>query len=47
MGLSQATINTYAKRIRAKLNATNKAELTRLAIQLGHLGDDGTVNPAA
>lgn len=47
MGLSQATINTYAKRIRAKLNATNKAELTRLAIQLGHLSDDRTASPAA
>jgi DNA-binding NarL/FixJ family response regulator len=39
MGLTQATVNTYAKRIRGKLNATNKAELTRLAIQLGHLDD--------
>jgi len=47
MGLTQATVNTYAKRIRAKLNATNKAELTRLAIQLGHLTDDRTANPAA
>ncbi|MFI5935011.1 LuxR C-terminal-related transcriptional regulator [Actinoplanes sp. NPDC051494] len=37
MGLSQATVNTYAKRIRAKLNANNKAELTRRAIELGHL----------
>jgi DNA-binding NarL/FixJ family response regulator len=41
MGLSQATINTYAKRIRAKLNVSNKADLTRLAIELGHLDDDG------
>jgi DNA-binding NarL/FixJ family response regulator len=40
MGLSQATINTYAKRIRSKLNVNNKAELTRLAIQLGHLAED-------
>jgi len=47
MGLTQATVNTYAKRIRAKLNATNKAELTRLAIQLGHLTDDRTAHPAA
>ncbi|MFC0527166.1 LuxR C-terminal-related transcriptional regulator [Phytohabitans kaempferiae] len=31
MGLSQATVNTYAKRIRAKLNVNNKAELTRMA----------------
>jgi DNA-binding NarL/FixJ family response regulator len=37
MGLSQATVNTYAKRIRAKLNVNNKAELTRVAIELGHL----------
>jgi DNA-binding NarL/FixJ family response regulator len=37
MGLSQATVNTYAKRIRAKLNVSNKAELTRMAIELGHL----------
>jgi DNA-binding NarL/FixJ family response regulator len=39
MGLSQATVNTYAKRIRAKLKATNKAELIRIAIELGHLAD--------
>lgn len=37
MGLSQATIDTYAKRIRAKLNVNNKAELTRMAIELGHV----------
>ena len=37
MGLSPATVNTYAKRIRAKLNVNNKAELTRVAIELGHL----------
>jgi DNA-binding NarL/FixJ family response regulator len=37
MGLTEATINTYAKRIRAKLHASNKAELTRKAIQLGHV----------
>jgi len=40
MGLSQATINTYAKRIRGKLKVTNKAELTRIAIELGHFGDN-------
>ena len=39
MGLSEATVNTYAKRIRAKLNASNKAELIRRAIELGHLSD--------
>ena len=32
MGLSQATVNTYAKRIRAKLAVGNKAELTRAAV---------------
>ena len=47
MGLSLATVNTYAKRIRAKLKATNKAELTRIAIELGHLTDDYSVHPAA
>lgn len=36
MGLSKATVNTYAKRVRAKLKVTNKAELTRAAIRLGH-----------
>lgn len=39
MGLSQATINTYAKRIRAKLKVNNKAQLTRIAIELGHVGE--------
>jgi DNA-binding NarL/FixJ family response regulator len=46
MGLSQATVNTYAKRIRHKLSAGNKAELTRMAIELGYL-DDGPRHPAA
>ena len=40
MGLSPATVNTYAKRIRGKLNVGNKAELTRVAIALGYLSDD-------
>jgi DNA-binding NarL/FixJ family response regulator len=39
MGLSQATVNTYAKRIRGKLKVNNKAELTRIAMDLGHLGE--------
>jgi DNA-binding NarL/FixJ family response regulator len=47
MGLSQATVNTYAKRIRAKLKATDKAELTRIAIDLGHFDDDYSIDPAA
>lgn len=47
MGLSQATVNTYAKRIRAKLNVSNKAELTRMAIELGHLSPPRIRRPAA
>ncbi|MFY1672106.1 LuxR C-terminal-related transcriptional regulator [Plantactinospora sp. WMMB334] len=47
MGLTEATVNTYAKRIRAKLNAGNKAELTRMAIELGHMSSDGRRFPAA
>ncbi|MEV4346930.1 response regulator transcription factor [Actinoplanes sp. NPDC049596] len=37
MGLTEATVNTYVKRIRAKLNAGNKAELTRRAVDLGYV----------
>lgn len=44
MGLSTATVDTYAKRIRAKLNVSNKAELTRAAIELGHLAHHRTVS---
>jgi DNA-binding NarL/FixJ family response regulator len=40
MGLTQSTINTYAKRIRVKLKVNNKAELTRIAMDLGHLRED-------
>jgi DNA-binding NarL/FixJ family response regulator len=36
MGLSPTTVNTYAKRIRTKLKVTNKAEITRIAVELGH-----------
>jgi DNA-binding NarL/FixJ family response regulator len=36
MGVAETTVNTYVKRIRAKLHAGNKAELTRLAIDLGY-----------
>ncbi|WP_345626206.1 response regulator transcription factor [Rugosimonospora acidiphila] len=46
MGLSPATVNTYAKRIRAKLNVSNKAELTRVAIELGHLAQGQRRYPA-
>jgi DNA-binding NarL/FixJ family response regulator len=37
MGLSQATVNTYAKRIRHKLKVNNKAELTRKAVEFGYV----------
>ncbi|WP_033343037.1 response regulator transcription factor [Catenuloplanes japonicus] len=47
MGLTEATVNTYAKRIRAKLNAGNKAELTRMAIELGHMAGEARRFPAA
>jgi DNA-binding NarL/FixJ family response regulator len=36
MGVAEATVNTYVKRIRGKLNAGNKAELTRIAIDRGY-----------
>ena len=35
--VAEATVNTYVKRIRAKLHAGNKAELTRMAIDLGYV----------
>lgn len=37
MGVTEATAETYIKRVRAKLNAANKAELTTRAIELGLL----------
>lgn len=41
MGLTEATVSTYVKRLRAKLNVGNKAELTKKVIELGYipLGD--------
>jgi DNA-binding CsgD family transcriptional regulator len=35
MGVSAATVDTYMRRIRHKLGAGNKADLTRRALQLG------------
>ncbi|MER5669147.1 response regulator transcription factor [Streptomyces mirabilis] len=35
MGLSTHTVNAYLRRIRAKLNITSTAELTRMALALG------------
>ncbi|MFF3561799.1 LuxR C-terminal-related transcriptional regulator [Streptomyces sp. NPDC002574] len=40
MGLTEATVSTYVKRIRNKLNVRNKADLTRKAIELGLLQDE-------
>ena len=51
MGLTEATVSTYVKRIRSKLNVGNKADLTRTAIELGLLRPGGeavaVVRPAA
>lgn len=41
MGLTEATVSTYVKRIRSKLNVGNKADLTRAAIELGLLDHSG------
>jgi len=40
MGLTEMTVNTYIKRLRAKLNASNQAELTRKVIESGYLITD-------
>lgn len=37
MRLTEETVNTYVKRLRAKLRAANKAELTRKGIAFGYL----------
>jgi DNA-binding NarL/FixJ family response regulator len=37
MGLTETTVSTYVKRIRHKLHAGNKAELTRRAMELGYV----------
>jgi len=34
--VSQSTVDTYVKRIRQKLGLGNKADLTRMAMELGH-----------
>jgi len=43
MNLTEATVSTYVKRIRSKLNVGNKADLTRKAIELGLLREDAKV----
>ncbi|MEV4706181.1 response regulator transcription factor [Actinoplanes sp. NPDC049316] len=56
LGISPHTVDTYVKRIRAKLGAGNKAELTRAALLGGMVGDtqapggrrsSASVDPAA
>ncbi|GAA2554606.1 response regulator transcription factor [Winogradskya consettensis] len=37
LGVTEATTETYIKRVRLKLNAANKADLTARAIKLGYL----------
>jgi two-component system, NarL family, invasion response regulator UvrY len=37
LALTESTVNTYVKRIRTKLRASNKADLTRRAIELGYV----------
>ncbi|WP_326550297.1 helix-turn-helix transcriptional regulator [Micromonospora sp. NBC_01813] len=39
IGVTEATVHTYAKRLRRKLDAANKADLTRRAIELGYAED--------
>ncbi|MFE0465536.1 response regulator transcription factor, partial [Kitasatospora sp. NPDC058965] len=45
MGLTEATVSTYVKRIRTKLNVGNKADLTRTAIELGLLVNRAGAGP--
>jgi DNA-binding NarL/FixJ family response regulator len=40
MALTEATVSTYIKRIKNKLNVGNKADLTRKAMELGLLADE-------
>ncbi|MFI5934061.1 response regulator transcription factor [Actinoplanes sp. NPDC051494] len=42
MSVSEATVETYLKRIRAKLNASSKAELITRATELGYLTSSTT-----
>ncbi|USX53400.1 response regulator transcription factor [Lentzea sp. HUAS12] len=42
MGLSEATVGTYARRIREKLNAANKVEMVINAMESGYVDRPGT-----
>jgi DNA-binding NarL/FixJ family response regulator len=46
MALTEATVSTYVKRIRNKLNVGNKADLTRKAIELGLLQKEAATEAA-
>jgi DNA-binding NarL/FixJ family response regulator len=46
MGVSAATVDTYIKRIRGKLGVGNKADLTRIAMDLDQPGHRGTTEQA-
>ncbi|MFD9698281.1 response regulator transcription factor [Lentzea sp. NPDC059081] len=43
MGLSEATVGTYARRIREKLNAATKVEMVVNAMEFGYVARPGTV----
>ncbi|WP_307832268.1 helix-turn-helix transcriptional regulator [Streptomyces clavuligerus] len=45
LGISRHTVDTYVKRIRTKFGVGNKAELTRVALQMCRLG--GPAGPVA
>lgn len=46
LGISQHTVNTYVKRIRAKMSLGNKAELTRAAVMRRYLHGPDTLDQA-
>ena len=45
LNLTPATVDTYVKRIRAKLGVGNKADLTRAAVDMGLVDDPGGPTP--
>jgi DNA-binding CsgD family transcriptional regulator len=46
LNISPGTVDTYLKRIRRKFGPANKADLTRLAMQLGGRADAGALGRA-
>lgn len=47
MNIRPATVDSYIERIRGKLGLGNKADLTRMAIELNLTSDDGTAQPGS